>query len=187
MTGDTIVSQGSIGASQPGVTQYVLNAEEIILECTRELEGYIRVTKEGGQGGFTYKKLTDNDYSVTHRPVVIAWMQSKLRGIMNKNTYLSYVANDVDVQALQWSIQHMFIDELLCRWQEFDLNEKKFLQLAEMHMNALYFATQQIIGGGVRGFLSKSTSETTSNVNQKISEEQAKKSLLGGILGGGGK
>jgi len=177
MVGDTIVTQSSIGASQPGVTQYVLNAEEIILECTRELEGYVRVTKPNGR--FEYKLLEDKEHQVTYPTFVIAWMQSKLRGVMNKNTYLSYVADGTDLQALQWEIQCMFLFELFARWQEFDLNEKKFMQLCEMHMNALYFATQQILGGGVRNFLAKSTSESTSNVNQKLTEQQEKKGIMG--------
>lgn len=177
IAGDTIVSQGSIGASQPGVTQYVLNAEEIILECTRELEGYVRVTKPNGR--FEYLKLKDDEHTVTYPQFVIAWMQGKLRGVMNKNTYLSYIETGLELSEMQWEIQRMFLFELFSRWHEFDLNEKKFMQLSEMHMNALYFATQQILGGGVRNFLAKSTSESTSNVNQKLIESQEKKGIMG--------
>lgn len=177
MTGDNVVMPGAIGATQPGVTQYVLNAEEIILENTRELEGYMRVTKANGR--FEYAKIKDDDHQVTYPPQVISWMQSKLRGVMNKNTYLSYIGKDTELSEIQWQIQRMFLFELFARWREFDLNEKKYLQLAEMHLNATYFATQQVLGGGVRKFLAQSTSENTSNVNQRVTEQQEKKGILG--------
>lgn len=167
----------TIGASNTELSQYILNAEEVIIEITRELEGYKKITK--ANGALSYEQIPEAKRGAIYPEHCILWVQSKLRQILNKNTYLSNITKEDDLFATQWAIQKMFITELLTHWYDFELDEKKFLYLAELYMNFLDFATRRPFGAGDRGFLSRTTTEVTQRSHQTIAEESEKKGLFG--------
>ena len=165
----------SIGAGSPELSQYMLSSEEIIIEITRELEGWVKETSP--DGNIHYKKLTTPE--ITYSPECISWVQSKIRQYLNKNTYLARINSEEEMLDLQWSIQKAYLKELLCRWRDFELNEKKFLQLSSLHMNFVDFSLRRALYGGTGDLLSKTTSETTQRLDQKVTETNEKKGLFG--------
>ena len=172
---------GSIGASNPGLAQTILDAEVDIAKIGLELQGYRAVIKPNGALTYELQKSDDiNALAVSSS--CAAWMQSKLRGALSKTVSLSNIKDQKEMDTIAWAMIKAFIMELLSRWDEFDLDKNKYLHLSSLYIDSVVFSVRNPLGEGIRGFLSTSTSETYTRSDARVTEQQEKKGLRG-LLG----
>jgi len=177
--GQTVVMPGSIGASNPGLAQTILDAEMEIAKIGLELQGYRAVVKPNG--ALVYEKVNEVD-AIAVSPACSAWMQTRLRGALSKTVSLSNIKDQREMDAIAWAMVKAFIFELLSRWDEFELNKNKYLHLSAMYIDYVVFSVRNPLGEGIRSLLSKSTSETYSRSDARVTEQQEKRGIRG-ILG----
>jgi hypothetical protein len=128
------------------------------------------------KGTFEWKFVErDHQYS----DAVVLWMQTKLRSVVNKNTYLSRIDKPAEMYAILWSIQKSFLIELATRFKEFGLTPPQIIELSEIHLNAVEFAIRRAVYADDKAFLTSTTQETTQKVQQNITQESEKKGLFG--------
>jgi hypothetical protein len=169
---------GSIGSTSPEFATFILECEKEIIKTTAEMQGWVLLIDE--DTGKAVTRRLDEDDRLGFSLKCISWHQSKLRGILNKNTILSTIMTEQRCDELIFSVCKLYSMELLEKWKEFEIDETKFSFLNESHYKFCHFAFYRAFNKGDREFLSKTTSETTSRVDQRISEQQEKK---GGVLG----
>ena len=162
-------TSGSIGAQAPGLAQMILQSDVEIAKIGIMLQGY--------------RPVFDKDRTITfeqtqnasiHTLECIGWFQGKISIPLSKNTSLSNIKTESDMHAITWSMQEMFIKELLAHWNQFHLDDKKYLQLASMHLDLVDFANRHPLGAGIRGFIGNATNETFQRVEQRLTEEKEK-------------
>jgi len=162
---------GSIGASNAELSRYILDGEDLVNELIQALAGYAVVKNEEGEEKLV--KVRDG-----YRDNVLLWMRKKMREVLNKNMYLSQLSvSDMYREARYFAIN--FVTELFYYAKDFDINSEQFEELKNSYYNFLSVSIRRALFESDKKFLGMTTSETTQNVHQNISEQSEKRGLLG--------
>ena len=183
------IQASSIGAGQADLSKYILNSDEVLQENYYRLHGYIKTIKPGSDGKATiiWEKKEDMAYS----DECISFMDSKLAQILSKDQKLSNYNTELEMNKEGWVMVESFIWELALQLKEFDITQpEKFKVLVKIYSNILSQAIRHPLYQGDKDFLSKTTSETTTKIqqDQSIREQRGgimgKLPLIGGLFGG---
>lgn len=179
--GTTIVSP-TIGAANSQLSQYVLDADDLITEVTSALQGRVKLILPNGD--IKYAEVA-RDYK--YDDSAIAWFQGKLRQILNRNVFLSRINTEAQMYGIQWSMSRMFLFEMFSKRRELNLNARMLIELNGIYLNYVDFATRRALYQSDKGFLTSTMSEQIQKISQAITSEQEKKGGFLGLFGGGNK
>jgi hypothetical protein len=174
MAGD-IQMPGTIGGSNPGLAEMILESESEIMRIGYELRGW---KCKIADGKLFYEEPEGWDADDYHTERCVIWFQGKLRSVMGKNTYLANLTSDNEMNETIWYVYEEFITELLCKHREYELDDKKYIQLAFLYLDYIDMAFRHPLGGGIRKFLTSTVAEQHSRSESKMTEQSEKKGPL---------
>jgi len=177
---DTLVDVqfiGGIGSTQPEFSKEILDSSRILDDVMLRLQGLVRVTDKTGEDRLI--QIGDRKYDDR----VIIWVRGKLLEVLNKNMYLSNLSAQ-DMYREAHAMAMGFWDETWINWgEQHQLTPGEMTELLHLYTNFLSQATRHPLGEGIRRFLKDTTQETTSRVQQTLTESSDKKGLIGGLFG----
>lgn len=161
---------GAPASTQPGLTQYLLNSDEILEEHMLRLQGKVKVTQPDGT---TLTKKVGKEYSEQ----VQNWMRGKLLEVLNKHMYLSNLDKKEMLKEAR-IMMLIFWKELWFRSCEFDLELNDLRELLTLYCNTVMPAVHAPLDAGMRKAMTETHSETTSRVMSEMKESSEKKGLF---------
>lgn len=173
--GEQIIT-GPIGATQPELSRYILDNEELIEEAILNLQGYVKITNDKGEE--VIKKIKDREYNYE----CISWMKAKLRAVLNKNTFLSQL-DERDMYRVAGFMSKGFRIELFMNAKDFALPPNKAIELHNMYNDFLDLAIRRALNESDKRFFKETHSETTQRLDQRVTESQEKKGFMSRLLG----
>lgn len=176
--GVTIHQAGNVGANAE-LSRFVLDSSDIIDEEIKRMQGFVTIFEEDKDGNIIEKtiRVEISQYNAQ----CVSWFRGKLREILNKNMYLSNLDAD-DFRQVATEVGLNFTEELWLNWKNFELNDAKYSGLCKKYINYLQQVIRHPLDKGIRAFLTSTTQETTSRVDQRLTESQEKKGIFG-LLG----
>lgn len=161
---------GSIGASQPGLAQYVLSNKLILTNIQVYLKSRKDQTSEGER--------------IEYSPDSIEWFMNKMSVPLSKTALLSSFNNENELLATEWCMFEMFLIDMLSRVHMYKFSEKQILELSQLYFDYTDLALRRAMGRQItdKDFLRGTTGETRTTLDQRVTEEQKKSGGLFGLF-----
>lgn len=162
----------SAGAN-PLLTEKVLRTDDIITQALADLRG-VKKQKVGNK--WEWVKYSDPLMNKQGLAVVESWMRS----LLNRNTFLSALHNELSADNILRSNLDDLTVQLALNYHEYDIDLIKLDHIISLIANYTQFAVYRsvISGHSDKDFLQKSVSEK--HESHEVAEKQQK---AGGILG----
>jgi len=172
------INPGSIGSSNPELSRYILDCQELMDSIMFRLQGNVLLKNPDGSSRIVH--LQDRQYSNE----AVAWMRGKMEENLNKVVFLSTYQTPAEMLKEGSFIRRGFRKELWFFWKDFKLSNEQYKELNELHRNFVCAAIRIPLHGGHKKFLMETTNQSTSIVTQNLNDNQ-NRGLLGGLgLGG---
>ncbi len=169
------INPGSIGASNPELSRYILDCQELMDSIMFRLQGNVLLKNPDGSSRIVH--LEDRKYSNE----AIAWMRGKIEENLNKVVFLSTYQTTGEMLREGYFIRQGFRTELWYFWKEFKLSNEQYKELNELHRNFVCVAIRIPLFSGHKNFLRDTTNQSTSIVTQNLNDNQNRGGFLGGL------
>lgn len=170
MAGDNVtVAQGPIGA-QADTTKYILDNTDYMKEIRLRMEGYSWEfdSKKNSWGLALHKERA-------FPPNAVAWMEKKLNEILTKNQFLSRYNTESEMNREAEHMALSFMTELALSLKDIEITKPEQIEyMRNQYSNLLAQAIRHALYESDKDFLGKTTNETTSKIQQVITEQQQK-------------